>query len=229
MREIAFDTETTGIKPHEGHRIIEIGAVEMINKYRTGKTFHVYINPECPVSEGAFRVHGLSNEFLADKPLFKDVITDFLEFVGDDILVAHNAPFDMGFLNYQLLKLKMRPLGESQTIDTLQIARKKYPGAKNSLDALCQRFDIDLSARKFHGALLDAELLADVYAELMGVGSTQRNILFGADDAKKNAAKKAAAVADKEKLAAREFPVSEAELKKHQEFCKEKVDESLWG
>ena len=180
MREIALDTETTGIYPHEGHRIIEIGAVEMINHYRTGRVFHIYINPGCDVSEGALKIHGITNQFLADKPVFKDIAHEFLEFIADSRLVIHNAPFDIGFLNHHLLEheIDLIPHNEERVFDTLQFARKKYPGARNSLDALCLRFNIDTSAREKHGALLDAELLADVYAEMIGAGSTQRNMLF---------------------------------------------------
>lgn len=180
MREIALDTETTGISPQEGHRIIEIGAVEMVNHFRTGNVFHMYINPEREVSEGAFKVHGISNQFLADKPVFKDVVHKFIEFIGDSRLVIHNAQFDIGFLNHHFAEhsIPLIPNAEERVLCTLQYARKKYPGARNSLDALCLRFNIDLSAREKHGALLDAELLADVYAEMVGVGSTQRNMLF---------------------------------------------------
>ena len=180
MREIALDTETTGINPREGHRIIEIGAVEMVNQFRTGRHFHVYINPQCPVSEGALKVHGITDEFLKDKPVFKDVMRDFISFIGDSRLVIHNAAFDIGFLNHHLLehKVDLIPHNEERIFDTLIHARKKYPGARNSLDALCLRFNIDTSAREKHGALLDAELLADVYAEMMGSGANQRNMLF---------------------------------------------------
>lgn len=182
MREIALDTETTGISPQEGHRIIEIGAVEMVNHYRTGKVFHMYINPEREVSEGAFKVHGISTQFLQDKPVFRDVARQFLDFISDSKLVIHNAQFDMNFINHHLLNLGIQtiPTHEERVLCTLQYARKKYPGARNSLDALCMRFNIDLSAREKHGALLDAELLADVYAEMVGAGSTQRNMLFSA-------------------------------------------------
>ncbi len=180
MREIAFDTETTGISPLEGHRVIEIGAVEMVNQFRTGRVFHTYINPQREVSEGAFKVHGISTESLKDKPVFKDVIKDFLEFIGESRLVIHNAPFDIGFINHHLLehKVDLIPHNDERVFDTLLYARKKYPGARNSLDALCLRFNIDTSAREKHGALLDAELLADVYAEMLGSGANQRNMLF---------------------------------------------------
>ena len=182
MREIVFDTETTGIGFADGHRIIEIGAVELINKYRTGKNFHVYVNPERQVSEGAFKVHGISDEFLKDKPVFALVVAEFLDFIGDSKLIAHNAAFDMGFINHHFSQLGVPLINSDRVIDTLDIARKKYPGAKNNLDALCARLNIDTSARIHHGALLDAELLADCYSEMMGAGSKQRNLMFLAGD-----------------------------------------------
>lgn len=178
MREIVLDTETTGISPNEGHHIIEIGAVEIIDKYRTGKSFHTYINPQRSISEGALKVHGITEEFLQDKPVFQLVVADFLDFIGESKLVIHNAGFDMGFINHHFKELGVPLINNDKVLDTLTLARKKYPGAKNSLDALCARFNIDTSARTHHGALLDAELLADVYAEMMGAGANQRNLIF---------------------------------------------------
>lgn len=168
MRQIAFDTETTGLDPVQGHRVVEIGCVEMINYIRTDNHFHAYLNPQRDMPIEAEKVHGLSADFLKDKPLFKDVAKDFLEFVGDSPLVAHNAGFDMKFINYELRQVGLQPFANDRSIDTLQIARKKYPGQAATLDALCRKFEIDLSARTLHGALLDAQLLADVYLELMG-------------------------------------------------------------
>jgi DNA polymerase III subunit epsilon len=167
-RHIAFDTETTGLDPAAGHRIVEIGCVEMVGYVRTGKHFHVYLNPERDIPPEAQKVHGLSREFLADKPRFADIAEEFVRFVGDSVLVAHNASFDMKFINHELKTLGHSPFPTTQSIDTLLMARKKYPGQPASLDALCRRFQIDLSARTLHGALLDAELLCDVYLELMG-------------------------------------------------------------
>lgn len=168
MREIVLDTETTGISPDEGHRLVEIGCVELENHVPTGRTFHVYINPERDMPEGAFRVHGLSEEFLSDKPKFAEVADDFVAFISDAPLVIHNAAFDMGFLNAELKRSGRHVLPPSQAVDTLAIARKKFPGAQNSLDALCRRFNVDNSNRVKHGALLDSELLAEVYLELIG-------------------------------------------------------------
>lgn len=168
MREIVLDTETTGISPDEGHRLVEIGCVELENHMPTGRTFHVYINPERDMPEGAFKVHGLSEEFLSDKPKFAEVADDFVAFIADAPLVIHNAAFDMGFLNAELKRSGRQVLPPSQAVDTLAIARKKFPGAQNSLDALCRRFNVDNSNRVKHGALLDSELLAEVYLELIG-------------------------------------------------------------
>ena len=168
MREIVLDTETTGFNPAEGHRIVEIGCVELSNHVPTGTVWHSYVNPERDMPDGAFQVHGLSEAFLADHPVFAEVVGGFLEFVGDARLVIHNAAFDMGFINAELGTLGFGPLPMSRTVDTVQLARAKFPGAQASLDALCRRFGIDNSARTKHGALLDAELLAEVYLELIG-------------------------------------------------------------
>ena len=168
MRELVLDTETTGINPKQGHRIIEIGAIELVNHVPTGKTYHVYINPERDVEQGAFEVHGLSTEFLADYPNFAGIVDGFLEFVGDASLVIHNARFDMGFINAELTRLGYPEIPMEQSIDTLAMARRKYPGAQASLDALCRRFEIDNGHRDLHGALVDADLLASVYLELIG-------------------------------------------------------------
>lgn len=168
MREIVLDTETTGFDPDEGDRIVEIGAVELIGHMPTGRTFHKYINPLRSMPEEAFKVHGLSDEFLADKPVFEKIADEFLEFVQDDKMVIHNASFDMRFLNAELGWCNRRKLPDTQAIDTLAIARRKFPGSPASLDALCRRFNIDNSARTLHGALLDSEILADVYLELIG-------------------------------------------------------------
>ncbi len=167
-RKIVFDTETTGLKPFKGDRITEIGCVEIVNLLPTGKTFRRYVNPEREVPEEVVRITGLTTEFLADKPLFADIAQEFLDFVGDSPLVAHNAAFDRDFLNAEMDRLKRARFEDSRFIDTLAIARKKFPGAYNSLDALCKRFSINLSERTLHGALLDARLLAEVYLELNG-------------------------------------------------------------
>ena len=168
MREIVLDTETTGLEPDEGHRIVEIGAVELNNHLPTGRTYHQYINPQRDMPDEAFAVHGLSIDFLSDKPVFTDVAQAFLDFVDGGKLVIHNAAFDMKFLNAELTWASKPLLGDDQAVDTLQIARRRFPGAQNSLDALCRRFGIDNSAREKHGALLDSEILAEVYLELVG-------------------------------------------------------------
>ena len=168
MREIVLDTETTGFEPDQGDRIVEIGAVEIFNHVPTGKTFHEYINPQRDMPTSAFEVHGLSEEFLSNKPTFDKIAQKFLDFVGDAKLVIHNAAFDMKFLNAELGWLKLPQLPMDQAIDTLAIARRKFPGSPASLDALCRRFGIDNSARTLHGALLDSEILAEVYLELVG-------------------------------------------------------------
>ena len=168
MRHIVLDTETTGLSAKDGHRIIEIGAVEMVNLSLTGQSLHLYINPERDIDAGAQEVHGLSSEFLADKPVFADILPAFTEFIGEDVLVIHNAPFDIGFLNAELSRCGQPPLSMERVVDTLPLARQKYPGAQASLDALCRRFGVDNSHRDLHGALIDADLLAAVYVELQG-------------------------------------------------------------
>jgi len=168
MREIALDTETTGISPRDGHRIIEIGALELMHHLPTGRKLHLYINPEREIDDGAVAVHGITSDFLVDKPVFADIVDEFLAFVGDDPMVIHNASFDMGFLNAELKRLDRPVLPMAQSIDTLMMARKKFPGAQANLDALCRRFEIDNSHRDLHGALVDADLLAAVYIELLG-------------------------------------------------------------
>ena len=168
MREIALDTETTGINPRDGHRIIEIGCLELMHHLPTGNKLHIYINPEREIDDGAVKVHGLTSEFLADKPVFADIADEFLDFIGADPMVIHNAPFDMGFLNAELARLDRPVLPMDRAVDTLMMARKKFPGAQANLDALCRRFEIDNEHRDLHGALIDADLLASVYIELLG-------------------------------------------------------------
>ena len=168
MREIVLDTETTGFEPSEGHRIVEIGAVELFNHLPTGRTFHVYLNPERSMPKEAFEVHGLGDDFLRDKPLFRQEAQNFLDFVADSKLVIHNASFDMKFLNWELRTHGFPQIPNDRAIDTLMIARSRFPGSPASLDALCRRFGIDNSMREKHGALLDSEILAVVYLELIG-------------------------------------------------------------
>ncbi len=166
-RQVVLDTETTGLSPANGDRLVEIGCVELVNHLPSGKTFHVYLNPQRSMPEEAFRVHGLSDEFLADKPLFSAVAADFRAFIDDATLIIHNAPFDMGFLNAELEKLS-HPRLTNEVIDTVMLARQRHPGARVSLDALCKHYGIDTSRRTLHGALLDSEILAEVYLELIG-------------------------------------------------------------
>ncbi len=185
MREIVLDTETTGLSAEEGHRIVEIGALELVNMVATGRRLHLYINPERPVDPEAEKVHGLSDEFLSGKPVFEAISGEFLDFIGEDPLVIHNAPFDASFLNAELARLSLPALDHSRLVDTLIIARRKYPGAPASLDALCRRFGIDNSHRDLHGALVDADLLAEVYIELKG--GRQPNLLGAETNSEKTA------------------------------------------
>lgn len=168
MREIVLDTETTGFDPESGDRIVEIGAVELLNHLPTGQVFHVYVNPERDMPEEAFAVHGLSTAFLSDKPVFTKIAADFLAFIGDARLVIHNAAFDVKFLNAELRWAGHPEIAPARAVDSLEIARRRFPGANNTLDALCRRFGVDNSVREKHGALLDSELLAEVYLELVG-------------------------------------------------------------
>jgi len=177
MREIVFDTETTGLDPYQGHRLIEIGCIELINRFPTGQTFHRYLNPERDVPAEAFAIHGLSYEFLKSKPAFAEIAVDLLAFVGEASLVAHNASFDLGFLNAELERVNQPAIPRDRLIDTLQLARRKYPGGSNRLDDLCARYGIDNSRRIKHGALLDAELLAEVYVELIGARQAQLGLV----------------------------------------------------
>lgn len=226
MREICLDTETTGLDPRRGDRVVEIACVEIVNKVRTGRFFHKYINPERDMPQAAFAVHGLSSEFLSDKPLFREVADEFLEFIEGGKLVIHNAPFDLKFLNHELGLLNQKPIEKSDAIDSLIIARKKFPGSPSSLDALCKRFNIDLSQRSKHGALLDTELLVDVYVELMG--GAQTGLVFGGQKEEDSQA-----VFEIKKLAnplkSRGFVVDDETLKKHKEFIDKNIKDSLWG
>lgn len=224
MREIVLDTETTGLSPKEGHRIVEIGCLELINHMSTGENYHQYIKPDIPMPSGAQDVHGISDEFLADKPPFEEVAEAFLEFVGDSPMVIHNASFDMAFINAELTRMGLATLPMSQTIDTVSMAREKFPGAPASLDALCRRFEIDNSSRTFHGALLDAELLAEVYLEL--IGGRQPDLVL---EAGSNRSRKGASDRPVERVARppRDHAASEAELARHAEFLK-KISDPLW-
>jgi DNA polymerase-3 subunit epsilon len=183
MREIVFDTETTGLDPLQGDRLVEIGCIELVNRFPTGKVFHRYLNPERDMPEAAFRVHGLSVDFLKDKPRFVEVVEELVLFLGDDArLVAHNAIFDLGFLNAELERVGKTAVSRDRLIDTLMLARRKHPGGSNRLDDLCARYRVDNSRRTKHGALLDAELLAEVYVELIGARQAMLGLAEAASD-----------------------------------------------
>jgi DNA polymerase-3 subunit epsilon len=181
MRQIILDTETTGLEPSEGHRVIEIGCVELIDRRLSGQHFHQYLNPERDIEDGALEVHGISREFLLDKPLFAEVVEEFLEFVAGAELIIHNAPFDIGFLDAELAQLGRsdRMSDHVRVLDTLELARDLHPGQRNNLDALCKRYEVDNSSRSLHGALLDAEILADVYLAMTG-GQSDLGLSFEA-------------------------------------------------
>ena len=230
MREIIFDTETTGVDPATGDRMVEIGCIEMVNRVATGRTFHAYYNPERDMPADAERVHGLSSTFLADKPLFRDGFAELLDFLEDSPLVAHNARFDFGFLNSELGLCGQAHVCDTRMVDTLVLARRRHPGAKHSLDALCTRYGVDRSHRVLHGALLDAELLAQVYVELTG----GRQIGLGlADDAEIGETDPARAVSGlfRPKIgpsrAPRPHAATAEELARHAAFL-ESLDSPLW-
>jgi DNA polymerase-3 subunit epsilon len=227
MREIVFDTETTGFEPGDGHRIVEIGCVELMDHFPTGRTLQFYLNPERDVPIESQRVHGLSAEFLADKPIFAHVVEEFLEFLGDAPLVIHNASFDIKFINAELKRTGHKAIPLLRAIDTIEIAKRKFPGARYSLDELCKRFGVDLSVRSKHGALLDAQLTAEVYLEL--IGGRQRGLMLAPVEIAAQATDSGPKPARQrpEKLAPR---ITEAELAAHAAFvAKELGDKSLWN
>jgi len=226
MREIVMDTETTGLDPFSGHRIVEIGAVELLNHIPTGTVYHQYINPQRDMPEEAFNVHGLSEEFLGSKPVFKDIAADFLKFIDDGILIIHNAPFDMKFLNAEFSWIDTEQLSMDRVIDTLALARKRYPMGPNSLDALCRRYGIDNSKRDKHGALLDSELLADVYMELIGGRQTMLGLTSDSQQQEKKVE------VGQIKVSARPAPLpdrlSQAEIDAHNEMVSGLGEKALW-
>ncbi len=225
MREIVLDTETTGFDPYAGDRLIEIGCIELINHMPTGKTYHQFINPERDVPEDAVKVHGITTEFLQDKPVFKDIAEDFLNFVGSDFLVIHNASFDMKFLNAELSWINRDVLPMEQAIDTLAIAKKLFPGSRVNLNELCRRFDIDNSKRTKHGALLDAELLAEVYLELLG--GREPGFILGAKTAPSVLQVKSEKTVEKTVRPPRPAFISEEEAAAHDAFMK-KIKNPIW-
>lgn len=216
MREIVFDTETTGLDPQSGDRLVELGCVEMVNRVETGNTFHAYFNPERDMPAQAEAVHGLSAAFLSDKPKFVERAAEFLEFIGDSPLVAHNAGFDFGFVNMELEACGFEPLSRTRMVDTVALARVRHPGAKNSLDALCTRYGIDRSHRTKHGALLDAELLAQVYVEL--TGGRQIGLELAGDNTDTLVAAVSVAVRERTFRPARPHSASPEELAAHAEL-----------
>ncbi len=226
MREIVLDTETTGFDPAEGHRLVEIGCLELDNHLPTGRVFHTYLNPMRDVPSDAARIHGLTTEFLKNHPLFTEKVGEFLDFIGDATLVIHNAEFDLKFLNAELKSAGFgKALQKNEIIDTLLLARQKFPGQPANLDALCRRFKVDNSSRKFHGALLDSELLAEVYLELMG--GRQHGLGLLSEQAALSSAQLNARI-KRQNRPQRQFAVSEQDAAKHQEFLG-KIKNNLWN
>ena len=224
MRQIVLDTETTGLRPSEGHRVIEIAAIEIVDYLPTGNTYQQYINPQRDVPESSFKVHGLSYEFLKDKPLFENVINKFLEFVGNDPIIAHNVDFDIGFLNYELNTCGKESL-KNEKIDTVSIAREKFPGQSVSLDALCKRFAIDNTQREKHSATVDTELLARVYIELMDARELSLDLNNSVE------VKNSPVTFNTEKIKNRNLPsrLSEKEKELHQSFIQTLGKNSIWN
>ncbi len=232
MRELCLDIETTGLDPRSGDKIVEIAVVELVNKVKSGNFFHSYVNPRREMPMEAFKIHGLSSEFLSDKPIFDHVARKLLDFIQDSTIIIHNSAFDTKFINHELKILGLPPLNMNNVVDSLALARKKFPGAPASLDALCKRFNIDLSKRTKHGALLDTELLCDVYVELMG--GAQIGLAFdqGRKTENNNAsdfAQKNDLVQNRRTLPKRQFPVSAADLTQHEEFIKKNFKTNFWG
>lgn len=224
--EIVLDTETTGMDPEDGHRILEIGCVELVNHLPSGKTLQLYINPERDVPAEAVAVHGLDNKFLDDKPVFAEVYQEFLDFIGDGKLIIHNAEFDMKFINWELKQVGHQPIPWPRVVDTLGMARKKFPGSPANLDALCRRFDIDNTERTYHGALLDSELLSEVYLELLG--GRQHGMTL-ADDSKNVADDGAGSVKiERPYREPRVFAPTAEEIEAHQKMLEE-ISDPLWS
>ena len=219
MREVVLDTETTGLDPRSGHRIVEIGCVELINHMATGKHFHKYLNPERDIPEQASAIHGLTEEFLSAQPVFADIAEEFEAFIGDSTLVIHNAEFDLGFINAEREKISQPPIGSERAIDTVSLARRKFPGAQANLDALCRRFKIDNSDRTLHGALKDARLLAEVYLEL--IGGRQQDLELSAEE------RKIVEAAEENRRPPRPHTPTDAEQLAHAQFM-EKLESPIW-
>lgn len=226
-REIVFDTETTGFDYAKGDRLVEIGAVELINHMPTGVIYHQYINPERDVPEEVVKVHGLTYDYLKDFPTFEKIAQEWLDFVGDATLVAHNASFDINFVNYELKQIGLPEYDWSRVVDTLEIARALFPGARCSLDALCKRFEVDNSSRTFHGALLDAQLLSEVYLELLG--GKEPSLLLDAKNKKTSNSVENFSVMEKKVRPARTFVLSEEEISVHNQFLADKIKNAVWN
>ncbi len=232
MREIIFDTETTGLKASEGERVIEIGGVELVNRFASGRTFHHYINPEGrPIHPDAQRVHGISVDDLRDKPTFAKIADEFLEFFLGAKLIAHNAPFDMGFINAELARIGRSAIPPADVVDTLEIARRRHPMGPNSLDALCARYGIDNSHRTKHGALLDAELLAEVYIEMLGGRQASLDLPASSANASDDGSPNVIS-SGRQGTRPRTLPprLSEADLERHRAFVEESLGpDSIWS
>lgn len=238
MREIILDTETTGLDPKTGDRIVEIGCLELVNRFPSGREWHYYFNPDRDMPQEAFKVHGISAEFLKDKPRFHELAEDFVDFIGDAVLVIHNAAFDINFLNFELGQLKLAQISMDRVVDTLAMARRKHPGAQASLDALCKRYGIDTSVRNKHGALIDCKLLADVYIEMLG--ARQANLLLAADRGSSSNGPPAGpatghgTVSSQPRLAARQRPrplpsrLTGDDIARHQAFVATLGPQALW-
>src|SRR5947208_4096396 len=226
MREIVLDTETTGLDPLRGDRLVEVGCIEIYNRMPTGQTFHRYINPERDVPAEAFNVHGLSTEFLASKPLFAEVVEEFLEFIADAPLVIHNASFDISFINAELDRIKRPAILRDRLVDTLLLARRKHPGVSNRLDDLCSRYSIDNSRRTKHGALLDAELLAEVYIDLIGARQSQLILATESRDIRIDGAADAPRRQRPMPLSPR---ISDVEREAHRAFIATLGDQAIWS
>jgi DNA polymerase-3 subunit epsilon len=226
MREIVLDTETTGLDPLRGDRLVEVGCIELINHMPTGQSFHRYMNPEREMSAEAFAVHGLSTEFLASKPFFHEVVDEFLAFIGDAPLVIHNASFDVGFINAELDRIKRAPIARERLVDTLLLARRKHPGVSNRLDDLCSRYAIDNSHRTKHGALLDAELLAEVYVDLIGARQSQ---LILASESQEIRIGVAGETPRRQRLVPLMARITNAEREAHRAFIATLGDKPIWA
>jgi DNA polymerase-3 subunit epsilon len=230
LREIVFDTETTGLDPRQGDRVVEIGCVELVNHIPTGQTFHVYLDPERPMPKEAFAIHGLSDEFLAGKPKFAEVAQEFALFIEDARLVAHNAEFDVRFLNAEFARIGMPPISSDRVVDTLMLARRRHPAGPNSLDALCSRYGIDNSRRDLHGALLDSELLAEVYVELLGGRQAALTLITDGGERSDTGTRSGPTGAGRSRIRPRPLAprLKPEELEAHHAFIAQMGDKALW-